>query len=793
MIVLNIFEKIWSNRTGEHDVSMIANELEISPLIAQILASRGITELGNAKKFLHATIRDLYDPFLLEGMEKSVNRIKRAMEIGEQIVIYGDYDVDGITSISVLLKYFNHVNYPVQFYIPNRLEEGYGVNEDAIMRIAEEGTDLLITVDCGITSVHEANVAKSIGLDMIITDHHECQSELPDCFAIINPKQDTCDYPYDMLAGVGIAFKLVQGLMGDAFFDFESEIIDIAALGTVADVAPISDENRIIAKFGLEKLNETNNHGLKALIDVAGVEGKTLNTGHIGFTLAPRINAAGRIGTPHLGVELLTTEDPQRARALAEELNSLNERRQAIEKEILEEAELYVEREIDLKNELVIVVQGYNWHTGIIGIVASRIAEKYYRPTIILNIEDGVAKGSARSVGRFSIFDAMSSCKDLFTKFGGHAQAAGVSLPEANVSDFRLRVNAFAKEILTERDLIPVLKVDGHIQGRDVSYKLIDELEMLEPFGLSNPKPQFVIEDLQVDKVMMIGKDKNHLKMIVHDQNRVFDSLCFGCEDKYGFVQTRDVVDMVAGLDRNSFRGVETIQLMIKDLRKYNMFTPSYKKLRAEYDLSAARYLEQSAKQGISESINDVDNFECLPESGTTLVVIESSASLYDFIKSFHDKWNYKYLIHFNEVNVCTKFDVVVHPLELSESITGYDHVFYYKATEMLDNMDRIKNEIIPDREALVTLYKSIMKGDTLSEEIDTLSRALGLTPGTIFMSGLILRDLNLIEFNMTSDLLEAKMLPKPKSKIDIFETHLYKSLQSFKNVQFEELLYFKS
>jgi len=789
---LNIFEKIWSNRSGEIDVNKITKDLEISPLIANILASRGITETEKAKKFLYSTVRDLYDPFLLEGMEASVNRIKRAMEYSEQIVIYGDYDVDGITSISVLLKYFNHVNYPVQFYIPNRLKEGYGINEDAVMRIAEEGTDLLLTVDCGITSVHEAKIAKEVGLDLIITDHHECQSEIPDCYAIINPKQDSCDYPYDMLAGVGIAFKLVQGLMGDAFYDFADEIIDIAALGTVADVAPISDENRIIAKFGLEKLNTTQNEGLKALIEVAGVEGKDLNTGHIGFTLAPRINAAGRIGTPHLGVELLTTDSPQRARELANELNALNEKRQAIEKEILEEAFVYIEKSVDLESELVIVVKGYNWHTGIIGIVASRIAEKYYRPTIILNIEDGVAKGSARSVGHFSIFDAMSSCKDLFTKFGGHAQAAGVSLPEANVETFRNRVNEFARKILTERDLIPVLKVDGHILGRDVSYKLLDELEMLEPFGLSNPKPQFVIEDLQVDKVMMIGKEKNHLKMIVHDQNRIFDSLCFGCEDKFGFVQTRDTVNMVAGLDRNSFRGVETIQLMIKDLRKYNVYTPSYKQMRVAYDVAFATYLECIAKNDSIEQIDPYDNFESLPKDCTSLVVIQSSSELYDFIKTYHDRWDYKYNIHFNHIDKPSEFDVVVHPLDLETTQKQYEQVFTYKPNENVDNLDRIKDEIIPERDALVTMYKGIMKDNIISGNVEQVSEAMKLKIGTFVLAGLILHDLNLIEFTVVAGKVNIKMRPKPQEKIDIFGTKLFKNLQDYKNMKSKELLLIK-
>lgn len=786
---MNIFEKIWSSRTAEIDVSGLTEALEISPLIAKILASRGITELDDAKKFLYSTIRDLYDPFLLEGMEVSVARIKRAMEYGEQIVIYGDYDVDGITSISILLKYFKHMNYPVQYYIPNRLKEGYGVNEEAVMKIAEDGTDLLITVDCGITSVHEARVAKEVGLDLIITDHHECQSELPECFAIINPKQDHCRYPYDMLAGVGIAFKLVQGLMGEDFFDFVDEIIDIAALGTVADVAPVSDENRIITKFGLEKLNQTTNKGLKALIEVAGVEGKELNTGHIGFTLAPRINAAGRIGTPHLGVELLTTDDLARAHELASELNDLNERRQAIEKDILEEAETYIETHINLDKELVIVVKGYEWHTGIIGIVASRIAEKYYRPTVILNIEDGVAKGSARSVGHFSIFDAMSSCKDLFSKFGGHEQAAGVSMPEENVAAFTERVNEFAKAILTERDLIPVLKVDGHILGRDVSYKLLDELELLEPFGLSNPKPQFVIEDLQVDKVMMIGKDKNHLKMIVHDQNRVFDSLCFGCEDKYGFVQSRDTVNMVAGLDRNSFRGVETIQLMIKDMRKYNAYTPSYSQLRTWYDVSAAKYLEHIAKSGIPEKTSDFQSFDALPEQGRTLVVVESSADLYDFIRLYHDRLDYKYNMHFNEIIIPSDFDLLVHPIDVQATVSNYDNLFVFKAKTVIDNVERVKDEIIPEREALVSLYKALMKENELEGTIETLSGNLKLKSGTMVMSGLVLGDLNLIDFDISGDKVKAKLLPKPKEKIDIFETELFKCLQDFRNMSFKDLL----
>ncbi len=784
---MNIFENIWSSRYHAESSGVLTQELGVSPLIEEILSSRGISDLNTARKFLYATVRDLYDPFLLEGMQETVGRIKQAMERYEQIVIYGDYDVDGITSISVLLKYFKHVGYPVQYYIPNRLEEGYGLNEDAVISIAEEGTDVLLTVDCGITSVHEAQVAKEAGLDLIITDHHECQSELPDCFAIINPKQETCGYPFDMLAGVGIAFKLVQGLMGDDFYGFIDEIIDIAALGTVADVAPIADENRIITKFGLEKLNETNNMGLKALIEVAGVEGKTLNTGHIGFTLAPRINAAGRIGTPQLGVELLTTDDPMAASRIASELNDLNEKRQNIEKSILEEAQLYIEKNIDPNKTRVIVVKGYNWHTGIIGIVASRIAEKYYRPTIILNIEDGVAKGSARSVGHFSIFDAMSSCKDLFMKFGGHEQAAGVSMPQENVDAFTERVNAYAQAVLTERDLIPVLKVDGHIHGRDISYKLLDDLELLEPFGLSNPKPQFVIEDLQVDKVAMIGKEKNHLKMIVHDQNRVFDSLCFGCEDKYGYVSSKDTVSMVAALDRNSFRGVETIQLMIKDMRKYDTHTPAYEALRLEYDAAVARYLVHVAKNG-SASVPELDLFDGLHAGETTLVIIESVSDLYDFVLKYHDNAQFKYKIHFNRVSEPTAFDILVHPTNLEGDRSHYGKLCRHVSKTKHEDMDRVKNAVIPERDTLVILYKSVMKSGALVFDIGEFSKQNKLSSGAIICAGLVLNDLKLVEFRHAGNQVHCKLMPKPAEKIDIFETALFKKLQSYKTTAFSEL-----
>ena len=368
--------------------------------------------------FLNPDYSRLYNPFLLKDMDKAVNRILSALENKEKIIIYGDYDVDGITSTSILFLFLKENGAIVDYYIPNRMEEGYGLNLEAINKIKDKGTDLIITVDTGITAVNEVALAKELGMDVIITDHHECQAEVPQAYAVIDPKQEDCSYPFKLLAGVGVSFKLIQALAKK--LNNENSIckyMDIVSVGTVADIVPLIDENRILVKKGFEDIPNTQNIGLDALLKVSGYKGGPVTTGLIGFALGPRLNASGRIGDAKRGIELLITNDKEKAKMIADELNEENKNRQAMEQEIFNEAISLIEKEFDIKNTKVIVIAGEGWHQGVIGIVASKIVEKYYRPTILLTIEDGIAKGSARSVEGFNIFEALCESSQFLTKF----------------------------------------------------------------------------------------------------------------------------------------------------------------------------------------------------------------------------------------------------------------------------------------------------------------------------------------------------------------------------------------
>ena len=560
---------LWEERNA--NVSL-HNNIMSTKVLKRILANRGFTSKEKIDKFLNPKLEDLYSPFLLEDMEKVVSRIKKAINSNEKICIYGDYDVDGITSISVFLKYFKKIGYSnIEYYIPDRQDEGYGINTDALNKIIKDGSTLIISVDCGITSINEALFAKEKGVDLIITDHHNVADEIPNAYAIINPKKSTCKYPFTMLAGVGIVFKIVHALMGNIFFDFIDEIIDIVAFGTIADIAPLEDENRIIVKFGLEALNNTKNIGIKSLISVSELNDKKITSGSIGYILAPKINAAGRIDNPKLGVELFTTDSNEIAMNISKKLSELNLERQAREKKIFDEAVEFVENEINFDSEKILVIKGENWHEGIIGIVSSKISEKYYRPSIILNEVDGILKGSARSIGDFNIYNAMKTLDSLFLRFGGHKQAAGLMMKSQNYGEFRRKINEYADTTMAEVDLIPKIKYDVSLMASDITHELIDELEKLEPYGMGNPKPIFIYNNLLIDDCRKIGKDKNHLKLVVHDTNRVYDALLFSAYDRYDFLKIKSNVNLAFTLEKNSFRGVETLQFLVKDVKLSNV------------------------------------------------------------------------------------------------------------------------------------------------------------------------------------------------------------------------------
>lgn len=546
--------------------NLATEALGIDKNIADIMINRGIEEIDDISMYINPSFDFLRNPYLLKGMDKAVKRIKEAISNGEKICIFGDYDVDGVSSTSILKIYFKSIGYPVEYYIPNRLEEGYGLNEDAIRYINKMGTKLIITVDCGITSVAEVELAKSLNMDIIITDHHECQEEVPNAYAVINPKQKSCNYPFKGLCGCGVAFKLIHGLSGDEFKNNISKYIEILSLATICDVMPILDENRIIVKNGLEMIGNGENIGMRELVKVCGLENNKIRSSHLGFSIGPRINASGRLGYSNLGVELFTTDDAKEAEKLALTMDMKNQERQLIESRIYQEAEEMLTIFPNLKENKVIVLAGENWHHGIIGIVASKLTEKYYKPTILLCIDGNQATGSARSIKGFDMFSSLSECRELIEKFGGHEQAAGLTVSVENIDKLRDKINEIADYELEQEDLIEEIKIEYEIDEEIIDLNFVEKLHTLEPFGMKNPTPYFLLRDCYLKNAYLIGKDKNHLKLNI-EKGKEFECIGFGLSHLISLFEVGDLIDIVFQIDENTFNGSRKVQLLLKDIR----------------------------------------------------------------------------------------------------------------------------------------------------------------------------------------------------------------------------------
>ena len=586
---------IWHIRKWDRDVvKRIATENHLTETAACILYNRGLTEQKAIDRFLKPDWDKFHDPYLMKDMNKAVDRILKALKDQEIIRIYGDYDVDGITSTSILFLFLKEIGCRVDYYIPDRFEEGYGVNANAVLSLKEAGTQLLITVDTGITAVKEAILCAELQIDLIITDHHECQEEIPKALAVLNPKQPDCDYPFKMLAGVGVVFKLIQAL-AEALNIRESinKYLHIVAVGTIADIVPLQDENRIITRLALADMSKTKNVGLKALLKVAAVEENAkINAGIIGFRLAPRLNASGRLGDAKRGVQLFTTEDPLHAAALAEELDAENTKRQQTEQEILEEAITMIEGTMDLSQTKIIVVAGEAWNHGVIGIVASRITEKYYRPSIVLTIEEGKASGSARSVSGFSIYQALYGVKELFNRFGGHEMAAGMSLRAEDVDLLRERLNLYAASVMDESTLIPKLKADGYLSMEEVSLHLIEELSLFEPYGVGNEEPKFICNGRLKDAKVM-GKNKTHLKLTLEGGKKQLEAIGFNMAEYEAQIYSELDLNIACTLDINEWNNIKKPQLMIKDMKYLNEYEKELdeaKQLILSFDLRYEPY-----------------------------------------------------------------------------------------------------------------------------------------------------------------------------------------------------------
>lgn len=562
----------WIVRESKESITTkLAAELNISHLVSSMLVNRGLDTVEAARSFLFGG-ENFHDPFLLKGMDVAVSRIKRAIGSQEPVLIYGDYDADGVSSTTVLMTALKEMGANADYYIPDRFTEGYGPNEAAFRKAAENGVKLIITVDTGISGIHEADVARELGVDLIITDHHEPGPVLPDALAIIHPKLPDSIYPFRELAGVGVAFKLAHALYGQV----PDHLLEIAAIGTIADLVSLTGENRLIAKAGIDRLKVTQNIGIKAIFKCAGVEPYTLNEETIGFSLAPRINAVGRLEHASMAVKLLLTEDKAEALVLAEEMDGLNRERQAIVQEITEEAIRQVESDFPPEANKVLVVGKEGWNAGVIGIVASRLVEKYYRPVIVLSFdkEKGLAKGSARSIPGFDLFKNLSECRDILPHFGGHPMAAGMTLKLEDVGDLRFRLNELAARQMSDEDFVPVMQLDAEISISEVSLPVLEELLMLAPFGVDNPKPRISIEDASISSLRRIGSDSTHLKVTLSNGEASLDGIGFGFGRLADHISPSSKISVAGELSINEWNNIRKPQIMLQDIaiRNWQLF-----------------------------------------------------------------------------------------------------------------------------------------------------------------------------------------------------------------------------
>ena len=579
-------EKNWEIRPLYQDIQQrLSPTLGISPLLSQLLASRNITTPEEAELFLSPKLSSLYSPFLMKDMEKGVDRICRAIKEREQVTLYGDYDVDGVTGTSLLFLFLQELGAQVSYFIPGRVEEGYGLHEQVLKKMCEQDKKLLITIDCGISDSEQVNFAQQNGMDIIITDHHEVPEQLPPAYAVINPKRRDCTFPFKGLAGVGVVFNLVMALRKSlrdrGFFTGTTvpnlrKYLDLVALGTIADVVPLIDENRILVKYGLNELTHGNRTGIKALKEVCGLSTVAITSYLVAFRLAPRINAPGRMSQATRSVELLTTEDYGEAQGLALRLEQDNTQRQQVEARIVKEACKLIDTTPQWEESKSIVLSSSDWHPGVIGICASRLLDKYYKPSILISCdkEKGIGKGSARSPGSFDLFEGLKACAHLLKNYGGHRAAAGLTISLDHLDAFQNHFDQVVTGSISQDENVPSLLIDAEVSFRDISEKLVQEIALLEPFGLSNPEP--ILSSLAFDSYRSRVVGKGHLKLNIKEESLFFDAIGFNLAERFSPVlngppnssspgKTKVKIAFIPQI--NDWQGTRSVQLKIKDIK----------------------------------------------------------------------------------------------------------------------------------------------------------------------------------------------------------------------------------
>jgi single-stranded-DNA-specific exonuclease len=565
-------KKIWKiNENVNYMATALAEHLGVSPLLCQLLINRGLSEPLKAEAFLTPDLTQLHDPFLFKDMERAVGRLEQAIQKRERVLIYGDYDVDGISSVALMIRVLARcLPGNLLYYIPKRLEEGYGLHLNSLEKAFSKDIDLVITVDCGISACDEASYLKTKGIDLIITDHHEPPPNLPEAYAILNPKIPDSGYPFSQLAGVGVTYKFLQALSRTAGITELpgrlSDNMDLVALGTIADIVPLLEENRVLVKYGLEKIQKTGNLGLQSLIQVTGLKDKELNCSHIGYIIAPRINAAGRIGNPNLGLKLLLTNEPVLALELAQELEKANKTRQEIETHVWQEAQQKVEDCPRMLEDHALVLSGAGWHLGVIGIVASKLVDQYHKPVVLIGLDGEEGRGSGRSIPGFNLFEAVSACSQFLTRFGGHEFAAGISIQRDQIPSFTESFLQLTRERIMKEALNPVIVVESLVDFNQLTLDLARELEKLAPYGSANPVPILGCRSLDIIDFKNVGENGKHLKLKISNKEITREGIGFNL----GFVNqelaSAQEVDVAFSLEENNWNGFTQVQLNLKDI-----------------------------------------------------------------------------------------------------------------------------------------------------------------------------------------------------------------------------------
>ncbi|WP_117169132.1 single-stranded-DNA-specific exonuclease RecJ [Paraliobacillus sediminis] len=749
------------NFTYKQQVAMSEElaSLNVSPMIKGMLAKRDISTKEEAEAFLNPDLKHLYDPSLLNDIEKTKIRIDQAIDQGESILVFGDYDADGVSATAVLIEALREAGAMCDYYIPNRFTEGYGPNEQAFRDAKEQGFQLIITVDTGIAAIEPAAVAKEIGIDLIITDHHEVQESLPEAYAIVHPKCSE-NYPFKELAGVGVAFKLAEHLLGY----FPTQLLDLVVIGTIADLVPLVDENRILAYHGLKAISQSNRPGIQALKQMCSIQGD-MTEEDIGFLIGPRINAVGRLQTAYPAVELLVTEDQAEAEEIATQINELNQERQQIVKEIAKEAILMVEATPN-ENKNVIVVAKEGWNQGVLGIVASKLVRTYQRPAIVLTIqpEEGYAKGSARSIQAFNLFENGMRIKDQFLRFGGHSQAAGMTLLKENVDVIRNSLNQLAEEQLQPEDYKEQLDIEDSIEINAIDLELINELNKIAPFGMANPKPLFHLKAKPVE-LRQIGSDQNHLKVSFRSDAVQLAVIGFGMGELYPSISEHSEIETVGFLQINEWNGKKSPQLMLKDLavNEWQLFDYRGSKLwpkKLEHlDVNQTLTLSFTTKVSEQKVVGTYSTFEELS------ILVEQQG-----VK------NFKNLIL----------------LDLPNQLDQLEEVFALLSPQNIFACYHIEEEhflqSFPTREDFKWFYGMLVKRGQFNtkNEINMLSKSKGWKINKIEF---IIKVFSELDFVKISD---GVIYPnKQVEKRDLTESNAYQ--QSIRQAEMEKVLYYSS